>query len=101
MRSSRRSDRCRAVGDEDVDAAVVVVVEQRDAVAGRFEDVFLAGVAARHVRRGEAGAFGDVLEVDGDGRQIGVDARDRPRRAASGWPCPETRRRRPTSRAGR
>src|SRR5262249_11084628 len=44
----------RAVSDEDVVVAVAVVIEDRDAVARRFEDVRFAVAAAGRVRLGQA-----------------------------------------------
>jgi hypothetical protein len=55
----------RAVDDEDVGPAVVVVVEDRDAGAGGFDDVFFGGDTAEGVGHGEAGLFRDVREVSG------------------------------------
>ena len=53
----------RAVDDENVGPAVVVVVEDGDAGAGGFDDVFFGGDAAKGVGHCEAGFFGDVGEV--------------------------------------
>ena len=52
-----------AVDDEDVGPAVIVVVENRDAGAGGFDDVFFGGYATEGVGHGEAGLFCDVREV--------------------------------------
>ena len=61
------------VHQKDIRAAVVVVIEDRDARAGGFEEILLDVAAAGDVDRGEACFFGDVAEVDGDGRQICLD----------------------------
>jgi hypothetical protein len=52
-----------AVDDEDIGPAVVIVVEDRDASAGGFDDVFFRGDAAEGVGHCEAGSFCDVYEI--------------------------------------
>ena len=52
----------RAIHQKNVGPAVVVVVEDRDAGSGGFDDVFLGVDAAENVLRGQAGFFGDVGE---------------------------------------
>jgi len=53
----------RAVDDEDIGPAIVVVVEDRDARAGGFENVFLRGDAAERGGHRKAGPFCDVREI--------------------------------------
>ena len=47
----------------DVEQPITVVVEQRDAAAGRFEDVILGGAAAIHLPR--------QLRTDVEGHRYG------------------------------
>ena len=56
----------RAIHKEDVGPAVIVVVKDRGAAAGRFDNVFLRLLAAKDDGRGQAGFLGDVGEI-GDG----------------------------------
>ena len=51
------------VHQENVRPAVVVVIENRDAVSGCLDDVLLGIDSAEYVLRGEACLFGDVSEV--------------------------------------
>src|ERR1700722_4865131 len=52
-----------AVSDENVGPAVVVVVENGDAGAGGFKDVFFGVYAAKNYRVGETCFFGGVGEM--------------------------------------
>src|SRR5437773_9451654 len=63
----------RRVRDEDIHQAVVVEVEDGDAVAGGLEDVLLVLVTTGHVHGRKAGVLSDVAEIDGDWRQVGFD----------------------------
>ena len=56
-----------AVHEVDIEPAVVVVIEQGDAGADAFEDVFLLGRTHDVVPLGQACLCGDVLEDDGAG----------------------------------
>ena len=51
----------RSVDGDDVELAVVVAVDQADATAHRFHNVFLVG--RRNVRNGEAGLLRDVFKL--------------------------------------
>ena len=64
---SRRAIRiqARAVGEVNVQPAIVVVVEKCQAAAFGFDDVALVISAAPHVGDGQAGFFGDVYELTG------------------------------------
>ena len=54
----------RSVGEEDVETSVVVVVEESDAGAHGFDEVFLRGVGGLAVEE-DVAALGDVDEVAG------------------------------------
>ena len=58
----RRFER-RSVDDENVRPSVIVVIENRDARAGGFDNVFLCVPTAKDDRRGEARLLGYVCEV--------------------------------------
>ena len=77
----------RAVGQKNVRPAVVVVIENHGAVAGRLDDEFLVRVSAVDVERRHARARRDVLEIDRIGlhRLRGLLRRSRLRTNAS---CP-------------
>ena len=77
IRSARRPVNRRSVGDEDVDASVVVVVEQRDAGARRLEDVSLAVFRSRDVDGSESRLFREIREGDRNGSERGVHASHR------------------------
>jgi len=62
VRSEAAVELC-AVDDEDVGPAVVIVIEDRDASAGGFDNVFFRGDAAEGVGHREAGSFRDVREI--------------------------------------
>ena len=71
-----------AIDEEDVGPAVVVVVEDGDASAGGFEDVFFGVDAAEYGFGGQAGLLGYVGEV-GDagwsgwlGHEVGMSAKE-------------------------
>ena len=55
----------RAVDEEEVEPAVAVVVEHRDAAAGRLEQIAVRVLAAEHDDRVEAGAAAGILEGEG------------------------------------
>ena len=63
------------VDDEDVEFSVVVAINEADAAAHGFHDVFFFGRG--DVRNGEAGLLGDVFKARGR----------RDRRRNSGEPC--------------
>jgi hypothetical protein len=54
----------RAVHNEDVGPAVIVVIENRDTRARGLDDELLGGHAAKNILHGEAGFLGDIREVD-------------------------------------
>ena len=56
----------RAVDDEDVGPSVVVVIEDGNPGARRFNDVLLRILAAKHVHHRQSGFLGDIREI-GDG----------------------------------
>jgi len=58
-----------AVDKDDVQAAIIVAIEEADTAAGGVNDV--AGFGSRDVRTGETDVFGDVFE-SGNGRQAAV-----------------------------
>jgi hypothetical protein len=80
----------RAVGEIDVEPAVVVVIEEGDAGAFGFDDVgFVVGIAP-DVGSGESGFSGDVEKLDG--RFCGVGRRvwfERSLEQERGFPTPE------------
>jgi len=53
-----------AVHDEDVGPAVVVIIENRDAGAGCFDDVFFGVLSAKNNRCGEPSFLRDVTEMN-------------------------------------
>ena len=53
-----------SVHQKNIDQAVAVVVEQREAIAGGFDDVVVVFTVARDVDRREAGGGRDVVEID-------------------------------------
>src|SRR5205809_6789792 len=55
----------RAVGEVDIEPAIVVVVEESESAAFGFDDVALVFGIAPDVGRVEAGFTGDVDELDG------------------------------------
>src|ERR1022692_1257815 len=60
--SGRKAFEPGAIHQKDVGPSVVVVVEDRDAGSGGFDDVFLGVQATKDVLRGQAGFLGDIGE---------------------------------------
>jgi hypothetical protein len=77
----------RAVDEQDVEVAVVVVVEERRAVAVGVDDVVLGGVAV-DVEQGEAGVSSDVDEFDRAWRGGGESERGAEKNKRQGARCP-------------
>ena len=73
----RKSFQRRAVDDENVRPAIVVVVEDGNPGSGRLNDVFLRVLAAEDNGRSQAGFLGDVDEI-GDRvlRRLGLSLSD-------------------------
>ncbi len=76
--------------DENVEPAIVIVIDKRAAAGHGFDDVIAAGGVASDGWRGEAGVVGDVCElrVPGKAGGFGAGAARTPRDATS---CGERR----------
>src|SRR5262249_51458382 len=75
-----------AAGDENVEPAIAVVVDERDAATDRFEDRELLGVLAVVEGEVQARRLGDVAEPNGHRRRSGVwrwDGRRRTKKVAA------------------
>ncbi len=62
----------RAVHDENVGPAIIVVIKNRNAGAGGFENVFFRAFAAEYYRSGEARFCRDVREMRDGRRRFGL-----------------------------
>src|SRR5262249_47535876 len=68
LAAGTRGIEARAVHQEDVHPAVVIVIDERDARAHLFEQVLLVICRTRHIARvGEASSGGNVGEFGGEG----------------------------------
>ena len=63
VRGDRRGVEAAAVENENVEPAVVIVIEECNAAAGGFEDIVGAVSAAEDDGMGEAGLRGDISEL--------------------------------------
>ena len=84
----RRARQTSAVQNEQVEPAIVVVVEKRDPAPDDLDDVALRVLAAVHSRLGETRGFGDVGEAGEKRTSGGLSARLW-LHAARGDPLPE------------
>jgi hypothetical protein len=73
----RRMIETRATQDEDIQPAVIIVIDKGHAAAHSFDDVILAGNAAVDHRCTQAGLLGDIHEAGSPGQSRGLTARER------------------------
>ena len=69
----RKSLKRGSVDEENVEPAVVVVIEQGDAAPRGLDDVFLLGLSARHVPRSQTCFGRDILKLDLRRRSVELD----------------------------
>lgn len=60
---SGRTIECRSVHDETIGSAIVVVIENRDACACRFDNVFFFIDSAENIRHRKFGSLGYIYEI--------------------------------------
>jgi len=67
----RKTFEARAVHEKNIEPAVVVVIVESDAAAGRFEQIFIFVLAAEKRFDIEASFFRDVDEADSEVARLG------------------------------